>query len=262
MNVRIIDIALLGALVACASPLRAQVTPEPSRILVGSGKTFVLDTASDIERISIASPETAEAVPVNTRSLMINGKAPGETSAIIWLADGSRKEYDVRVAYSAAKLDAAREQIHNEFADSVQITGDASAVYLTGIVKNIFASQRAQAIGSSFGKVVNLLKVEIPPQEQEILLKVRFADVDRSKSMNLGMNILRSARWDSVRCDHRSQQSVAYHQHLGKHCRHRVRRRHHCYAGGRPEYNDVRSARQSSGHRSGAGGPKRIADSG
>jgi pilus assembly protein CpaC len=190
MNVRIIDIALLAALAACASPLRAQATPEPSRILVGSGKTFVLDTASDIERISIASPETAEAVPVSTRSLMINGKAPGETSAILWLSDGTRKEYDVRVAYSAAKLDAAREQIHTEFGDSVQITGDATAVYLTGTVKNIFASQRAQAIGSSFGKVVNLLNVEIPPQEQEILLRVKFADVDRSKSMNLGINIL------------------------------------------------------------------------
>lgn len=190
MNVRIIDIALLAAIAACASPLRAQANPEPSRIVVGSGKTFVLDTASDIERISIASPETAEAVPVNTRSLMINGKAPGETSAIIWLSDGTRKEYDVNVSYSAAKLDAAREQIKNEFGDSVQIKGDATAVYLTGTVKNIFDSQRAQAIGSTFGKVVNLLKVEIPPQEQEILLKVRFADVDRSKSMNLGMNIL------------------------------------------------------------------------
>ena len=48
MNVRIIDIALLAALAACASPLRAQATPEMGRILVGSGKTFLLDTASDI----------------------------------------------------------------------------------------------------------------------------------------------------------------------------------------------------------------------
>jgi pilus assembly protein CpaC len=190
MNVRIVDVVLLTALAACASPLRAQSTPETGRILVGAGKTFVLDTASDIERISVASPETAEAVAVNTRSLLINGKAPGETSAIVWLSDGSRKEYDVHVSFSAAKLDAAREQIKNEFGDNVQITGDATAVYLTGTVKNIFASERAQAIGSSFGKVVNLLKVEIPPQEQEILLKVRFADVDRSKSMNLGINIL------------------------------------------------------------------------
>ena len=190
MNVRIVDIALLAALAACSSPLRAQAIPEAGRILVGSGKTFVLDTSSDIERISIASPETAEAVPVSTRSLMINGKAPGETSAILWLSDGTRKEYDVKVSFSAAKLDAAREQIHNEFGDNVQITGDATAVYLTGTVKNIFASQRAQAIGSTFGKVVNLLKVEIPPQEQEILLKVKFADVDRSKSMSLGINIL------------------------------------------------------------------------
>ena len=83
MNVRIVDIALLAAVIACASPLCGQANPQPARILVGSGKTFVLDTTADIERVSIAAPETAEAVPVNTRSLMINGKAPGETSAII-----------------------------------------------------------------------------------------------------------------------------------------------------------------------------------
>ena len=71
MKARIIDIALLVGLAACVSPLRAQAVPAAARILVGSGKTFILDTASDIERISIASPETAEAVVANTRSLLI-----------------------------------------------------------------------------------------------------------------------------------------------------------------------------------------------
>ena len=49
------------------------------------------------------------------------------------------------------------------------------------------------AIASTFGKVVNLLNVELPPQEQEILIKVRFADVDRSKSRTLGAGILEVA---------------------------------------------------------------------
>ncbi len=40
----------------------------------------------------------------------------------------------------------------------------------------------------TLGRVVNLLKVDVPPQERQILLKVRFADVDRSKSSDLGIN--------------------------------------------------------------------------
>ena len=192
MKRRLTDIVLLAALAASGSALRAQAVPEAGKIMVGSGKTYLLDAPADIERISVAAPETAEAVPVSARTVMINGKAPGETSAILWLSDGTRKEYDVNVSYSASRMDAAKAQIQNEFGDNVQLTGDATTVYLTGTVKNIFASQRAQAIAATFGKVVNLLKVEIPAQEQEILLRVKFADVDRSKSTNLGINVLGS----------------------------------------------------------------------
>jgi len=185
-----IGFALLSGLAVYAGPLRAQGVREVGKILVDSGKTYLLDVASDIERVSIAAPETAEAVPVSTRSLMINGKLPGETSAIVWLSDGSRKEYDVRVAFATSRLEAAKRQIEKEFGDTVQIAGDITAVYLTGTVDDMYDSQRAEAIAGALGRVVNLLKVQIPRQEREILLKVRFADVDRSKALNLGANIL------------------------------------------------------------------------
>lgn len=186
------EVALLAGLVLCGSPLRAQAPAEVGRITVGSGKTYLLDSAIDIERVSIAAPETAEVVPVSTRTVMINGKVPGETSAILWLSDGTRKEYDVSVIFATSRLEVAKRQMAQEFGDAVQLTGDATAVYVTGTVKNLYASQRAQAIGAAVGKVVNLLKVDLPPQEQQILLKVKFADVDRSKSLNLGANILGS----------------------------------------------------------------------
>src|SRR5439155_25874569 len=93
MKIRLIDIALLAGLSLCASALRADTHPAVQEILIGSGKSHLIDTAVNIERVSIASPETAEAVPVNARTLMINGKAPGNTSLILWLNDGTRHEY-------------------------------------------------------------------------------------------------------------------------------------------------------------------------
>src|SRR5580704_14552279 len=115
MKPRVIDAVLLAAIAICASVLSAQTVPENMRIRVGAGKTFVLDVPADIERISIAAPETAEAVPVSMRTVMINGKAPGETSAILWLKNGTRKEYDVSVSFAASRMDAAKEQIAKEF---------------------------------------------------------------------------------------------------------------------------------------------------
>jgi pilus assembly protein CpaC len=189
---RFIDILFLAALALCANKLRAaQAATAPAggeQILIGAGKTRLLDMPVNIERVSVASPEIAEAVPVSARSLMINGRAPGETSLVIWLNDGSRREYDVDVQIAPSRLIAAREQLNTEFGGNASMTVDNGAVYLTGRVSDLYASERAVSIAATMGRVVNLLKVDIPPQAQQILLKVRFANVDRSKASDLGIN--------------------------------------------------------------------------
>lgn len=194
VRLRPIEIAVLAALALCASSLRAAQNPSEGaaveHILIGAGMTHLLDMSVNIERVSVAAPETVEAVPVSARSLMVNGKLPGETSLVVWLADGTRKEYDVDVKIGAARVQTAREQVQREFGDDVQITVDNLSVYLTGRVKDMYQAQRAVAIATTLGRVVNLLKIDVPLQERQILLKVRFADVDRSKSMDLGINFV------------------------------------------------------------------------
>ncbi len=193
MKIRLTDILLLAGLAMCASALRAEqpaatAAAEGEHINVGAGKTRLLDLPINIERVSIAAPETAEAVPVSARSMMINGKTPGETSLVIWLSDGSRREYIVDVKVNSARIEAAKEQIRREFGDKVQLTVDNNLVYLTGRLKDLYEADRALSIATALGKAVNLLKVDTPPQERQILLKVRFADVDRTKALNLGIN--------------------------------------------------------------------------
>ncbi len=189
MKIRVIDALAIAGLMLCASALRAEQATQPAgteQILVGAGKTRLLDMPVDIERVSIAAPLIAEAVPVSARSLMVNGKVPGETSLVIWLSDGSRKEYDIDVKLAAARIQAAKEQIAGEFGQDVQIAVDNESVYVTGRVRDLYAAERAVAIAETMGKVVNLLKVDVPEAAEQILLKVRFADVDRSKERELG----------------------------------------------------------------------------
>jgi pilus assembly protein CpaC len=190
MRIRALDVIILGSLALCASALHAEAPEPPQQITVGSGKTHLLDTDVNIERVSVAAPSIAEAVPVSPRTLMINGIAPGETSLVLWLSDGTRRVYDLNVKAGEARLEAARQQAEVEFGGKVHFTMDSSSVYVNGVVKNLYESQRAVAIADTLGKVVNLLKVEVPAQEPQILLKVRFADVDRSKSTDLGINFV------------------------------------------------------------------------
>ena len=49
-------------------------------------------------------------------------------------------------------------------------------------------------IASSLGKVVNLLRVSTPGWEPQIVLKVRFADIDRSASTQFAVNLLAGMR--------------------------------------------------------------------
>jgi pilus assembly protein CpaC len=190
----VIDVLILAGLALCASVLRAETKPAVPQLLIGSGKSHLIDTPVNIERVSLASPDVAEAVPVNARTLMINGKAPGDTSLIVWLENGTRQEYEVRIRVAASRIEGATRQTEEEFGGKVHLTVDSAAVYLTGTVKNLYESQRAVAIAETLGKVVNLLNVEVPPQEVQILLRVRFANVDRTKSKDLGISFLGAPR--------------------------------------------------------------------
>ena len=189
LRARFIDVALLIGLGLCASLLvRADTLPEAEQIRLGAGKTHMIDTTANIRRVAVAAPDIAEAVPVSPRSIMLNGHVAGETSLIVWLDDGSRREFVVNVTLPDIRLDTVRQQFEAEFDGKVSVQVSAGVVYLSGTVRDLFASQRAISIAESLGRVVNLLKIDIPPQETQILLKVRFADVDRNRSTDLGIN--------------------------------------------------------------------------
>jgi pilus assembly protein CpaC len=120
--------------------------------------------------------------------------SPGETSLIIWQDDGTRLIYDLTVRISPQRLNAVRQQIARDYPDAdVNVTFDNETAFVRGTVKNVTEADRIIAIVGTMSKAVNLLKVEVPPVEPQILLKVRFANVDRSVSTQLGINFASTA---------------------------------------------------------------------
>jgi len=169
--------------------------PKIEPLLVTVGKSLIIDSPLDIQRISIANDGLVDAVPISFREVLVNGKAPGETSLIIWQRNGSRLVFELTVRPSAAKLEAVRQQMARDFPDAdINVTYDNEAVFLRGTVKDVVSADRAASIASTLAnKVVNLLRVEIPAEDPQILLKVRFADVDRGAAIQLGVNLASGA---------------------------------------------------------------------
>ena len=53
-------------------------------------------------------------------------------------------------------------------------------------------------IASTAGKVVNLLDVDVPAPDPQILLKVKFASVDRNKERQLGINLFSTGAGNTI----------------------------------------------------------------
>jgi len=183
-----------GALWALAAGsgemLAAELQAQNTALVVTVGKSLVLDNAMNIQRISVANGDLAEAVAVNPREVLINGKMPGETSLVIWQQGGPRLLFDLTVRASSSRIDNVRGQIARELpGQDVSVYTEGDTVFLHGTAKDMISAERAALMAGTLGKVVNLLHVTTPAEDPQILLKVRFADVDRSMSSSLGFNL-------------------------------------------------------------------------
>jgi pilus assembly protein CpaC len=164
------------------------------KLTVTVGKSLIIDSPLDIRRISVANGDLAEAVAVNPKEVLINGKAPGETSLIVWQQNGTRLIYDLTVRMSSARLDAVRQQLARDFPnENISVTFENDTAFVRGTVKDVTAAERVMAVVATLGRAVNLLHVDMPPVEPQVVLKVRFANVDRSVSTALGVDFFTGA---------------------------------------------------------------------
>jgi pilus assembly protein CpaC len=168
-------------------------------LFVTVGKSLVVDSPVNIQRVAVANGELAEALAVNPREVLVNGKAVGETSMIIWQQGGNRLFFDLTVRPSNAKASAVQQEIDREFpGQDIKIAVQNESVFVHGTVKDLTTADRAMAMAASLGKPVNLLNVNVPPTETQILLRVKFADVDRLATQDLGLNLFSTGATNTI----------------------------------------------------------------
>jgi pilus assembly protein CpaC len=163
------------------------------------GKSVIVDSAAVIERVAVANGELAEAVVITPHEVLVNGRGIGETSMIVWQQGGNRLFFDLTVRRNDSKIDAVRREMSKEMGNqnvSMEMEGDA--VFLRGNVENLVMADRAVAIATTLGKPVNLLRVAVPPTDAQVLIKVKFADVDRAYSQQLGINFFSTGAGNTI----------------------------------------------------------------
>ena len=196
----ILPLAMAAVVLAQApAPKAPSGGGSPRDLVLNVGKSLVLESPEDIQRVSVASGDILELVAVSPREVVINGKAAGESSLILWQAGGNRLMFDVSVRKPDLNLEALRRELAKELGEqSVTVSFENGAVFLRGTVKDLTSADRAVAISEPFGKPVNLLRVMTPQGDPQILLRVKFAEVDRTVSSDMGLNLFSTGATNTI----------------------------------------------------------------
>lgn len=161
---------------------QASKTSTPISLLTGQSRLLIFNEA--YERIAIPNQDIAEAVPVAADQILLTGKAPGESTLVVWSKNNARfLFFDVSVRVNLSQLDAQMRALFPQ--EDIQLSQANGAVVLSGKVKSALLIQKADTVAQSFGfKTVNLLSAPVP-NEAQVQLQVRVAEVSRNKLREL-----------------------------------------------------------------------------
>jgi pilus assembly protein CpaC len=184
---------LRGLLIFLALIASAADVGHPVSLIVGKGE--LIQFGNDLIKVVVAEPKIADAVVVSPKDVMVTAKSVGHTTLVIWETGASPVRYEITVVTDTSELDHMHGILAAELRAalpdaSVQFSGNAETLVLTGKAGSGDQSKRAEAIASAHAKkVVNMIQVPPPAEPRQIMLSVKFASVDRTALSQLGFNL-------------------------------------------------------------------------
>jgi len=175
----------LGLMALGAGACLAQ-SAEDLRLTVG--KSIVIDYPMDIKQISTSNPDVVDASPVTKREILVNAKGLGASTMIVWNNNDQRTFYNVNVDLN---LDPFRRLLQEAYpGERIEVRSSRDSITLNGTVSSKDVADRVTALATTFAKtVVSNLQIPVAPIEKQVLLRVKFAELDRQKGEQYGVNL-------------------------------------------------------------------------
>jgi pilus assembly protein CpaC len=167
--------------------VKLQNTQGPITLRVFVGKSLVVNSPEVLKRVSVTDPAIASAITVTPNQVLIHGLVPGSVTLILWDDRERMRTFDLQVEIDLSGLRDTMAQFFPS--ENIQVSQSGASILLTGTVTSKEVSDRAAALAGTQSKsVVNLLG--LIQDNGEVLLQVRFAEVDRTAIQELGVNFI------------------------------------------------------------------------
>ncbi len=145
---------------------------------VPMNRAVVVESEEAFAELSIANPGIADISTLSDRTIYVLGKAPGRTTLTLLAPDGRLlTNVEVRVTPDVAEFKERLRQILP--GEQIEVRTANDGIVLSGTVGSINALDRALDLAERYApdRVSNLMNVG---GTQQVMLKVRFAEVERS----------------------------------------------------------------------------------
>ena len=168
----------------------AELEATPVSLLVG--RSTVIDTGAPIARVSLTSADIADALVTSPNQLLLNGKMPGTISMFVWQRGGALRRYEVAVQRDLARLQGQLKELFPS--QAIEAHSNGRQIVLSGTVPDKDIVARVVDVAAGYVErredVVTLLQLPPaqPARSNQVLLRVRFAEVSRSALTELGVS--------------------------------------------------------------------------
>jgi pilus assembly protein CpaC len=174
------------------SPLTLETT-SAQKLSLTVGKSVVIQSPGQIRRVSLVSPEIADAMVLTTQQIYLTGKAPGMTGVTVWGEDNKvMAAFDLEISPDISRL---KEMMHKIFPEEKEIKINAAHdhIALSGSVSSMANLSQILALTRPYApldekkepKIINLLEIA---GVHQVMLEVRISEISRSLLKRLGFN--------------------------------------------------------------------------
>ena len=216
--------ALSSAVLVAVFLSSASFASVPVKVAVGKGTVISLSSPS--KRVAVSDPKIADVNLISPSEMLVNGRQEGSTSLIVWDAAGKKEFFDVTV-YAEPSAKCGNLAVLNGYFNDVAPGSDIKAecrgntLVLSGTIKNRYTCKRdnvpvvtrksengqedietqdkdictetytrLEQVAAAFAPGIKVLNLVTIPEEDQVMLEVKVAQVDKTALKNLGISWL------------------------------------------------------------------------
>jgi pilus assembly protein CpaC len=178
-----------------AQAAEAAGSAEVLHILVGH--SAIIRTEGRLKRVLIGNPVVLTTITSSPNEIIATAAAAGSSSLVLRYANDESKIIEV---FADVDVSMLRDAVARAFpGQDIHVEGEEARVLLSGTASNQAVSDQLAKMAAPFAKdVVNSVQLGRSTRAKQIMLKVKFAEVDRRKLEQYGFNLFSTGATNTI----------------------------------------------------------------